>query len=73
MLKFSSLFKEDGEGGGAPAGSASSPPSNVSSDMATTGLQQKVTHDDLKKQRELEETEFSLIFSKTWNNAVRKK
>lgn len=65
MQKFSSLFKEDGEGGGAPAGPSASPPSNVSSDVATTGLQQKVTHDDLKKQRELEEKQgWSLAFSK---------
>lgn len=73
MLKFSSLFKEDGEGGGTPSGPASSPPSNVASDVATTGLQRKVTHDDLRKQRELEETEFSSIFSKTWSDTVRKK
>lgn len=70
MQKFSSLFKEDGEGGGAPAGPAA--PSNVSGDMATTGLQQKVTHDDLRKKRELEETTFSKIFSKAFNKPQTK-
>lgn len=71
MQKFSSLFTEDGDGG-APASSA--PPSNVSSDVATTGLQQKVTQDDLRKQRELEQKEsFSHIFSKTWKEAISKK
>lgn len=68
MQKFSSLFTEDGDGG-APASSA--PPSNVSSDVATTGLQQKVTQDDLKKRRELEQKEsFARIFSKTWNEVT---
>ena len=71
MQKFSSLFTEDGDGR-APASSA--PPSNVSSDVATTGLQQKVTQDDLRKQRELEQKEsFSHIFSKTWKEAISKK
>lgn len=71
MQKFSSLFTEDGDAAGAPA---SAPPSNVSSDVATTGLQQKVTQDDLKKQRELEQKEsFAHIFSKTWNNSISKK
>ena len=71
MQKFSSLFTEDGDGG-APASAA--PPSNVSSDVATTGLQQKVTQDDLRKQRELEQKEsFSHIFSKTWKEAISKK
>lgn len=70
MQKFSSLFKEDGEGGAAPADPTT--PSNVSGDMATTGLQQKVTHDDLRKKRELEETSFSKIFSKTFNKAFNR-
>lgn len=43
LEKFSKLFEDEG--------GASTPPSNVSGDMATTGLQQKVTHDDLKKRR----------------------
>lgn len=70
MQKFSSLFTEDGDAG-APT---SAPPSNVSSDMATTGLQQKVTQDDLKKQRELEQKEsFAHIFSKTWKDSISEK
>lgn len=46
IKKFSSLFKE--EDGGSPA------PSNVSSDVATSGLQGDKT---LKKRKELEESE----------------
>ncbi|ARK07876.1 hypothetical protein phiA829_056 [Aeromonas phage phiA8-29] len=71
MQKFSSLFTEDGDAAGALTPAS---PSNVSSDVATTGLQQKVTQDDLKKQRELEQKEsFARIFSKTWNDSISKK
>lgn len=67
MQKFSSLFTEDGEAGGAAPSGSSTPPSNVSSDIATTGLQRKVTHDELMKEKK--DKSFKHIFSSTWKGA----
>ena len=66
MQKFSSLFTEDGEAGGAAPSGSSTPPSNVSSDIATTGLQRKVTHDEMKEKKD---KSFKHIFSSTWKGA----
>lgn len=61
MKKFSSQFVKEDEGGGGDGSGA--PPSNTTSDMATTGLQAN------PKNRK----KFSDIFTETWNSVVKQK